>query len=60
MFERGSEAAATADARAAGMAGLLRVAREVSRELAPIAERFSSLANDHVSRMYEVDPVLEP
>jgi hypothetical protein len=54
-FERGSQAIATADARGAGAAGRLRVAREVAHELAPIAERFTSLANDYVSQMYEVD-----
>lgn len=55
VFEKGSASIAQADARGAGAAGRIRVAREVSHDLEPIAERFTSLANDYVSQMYDVD-----
>lgn len=55
VFEKGTASIAQADARGAGAAGRIRVAREVTRDLEPIADRFTALANDYVTQMHDVD-----
>lgn len=44
------------DARGAGFAGRLRVARELAAQLQPLADEMNRLATDYISQLVELDP----